>query len=586
MIQGDVMKIFSRNKIRDAVSFFPALMGSMLLFMTNMAYGQSPGMIVSGSPCVGSYMVFRQPNCSGGWSIANANSGTHYRIESTDYDQGTFTASMKITWLKAVNNVQVSACGHYSDLFNVVEIGPTPEISLTANTTTVCSNSSETVTFTAHPVNVGTYPNYKWYVNGGLVSEGNAATTFSRVASGFSNGDEVKVILFSTVACYGVTAPNSSIVMNVKSAPSVNAGSDQDATLPLASVTLTGAVSYNDGAIGSTTWSKTSGPAVTLSGTNTAVLTLTDLLPGTYVFRLQAKDNCNATSYDEVKVIAHYPPNNWNYVREENILVPGVTAADAVPGLTVGMRTEKTTYIDGVGRPAQVVDWQQSPQGLDMIQPVGYDGLGREYRKYLPFTSGTSGWYRADDAFIDAANNYTYKGDAAAFYSGNSAVAGDVRPFAETIFEPSPLNRPATEYGPGQAWSTDGDDKPTRINYQTNVFGTGGQQERIIAFKIDDTGRLVLRDALSGYVESGGYYSTGRLTVKQITDEQNHIVREYSNTSGQVILKRVQVVSENPALNNDAHWAETYYVYNEFGELTVVLSPEAVKSVKSALIQH
>lgn len=87
-------------------------------------------------------------------------------------------------------------------------------------------------------------------------------------------------------------------------APIVNAGTGITIKLPVNTVTLNGAASYDlDGTITSYQWSKISGPAqhtfVDASAVTTAVI---NLVAGTYKFRLQATDNNNAVNDDTVTV--------------------------------------------------------------------------------------------------------------------------------------------------------------------------------------------------------------------------------------------------------------------------------------------
>ncbi|WP_088340977.1 PKD domain-containing protein [Robiginitalea sediminis] len=86
--------------------------------------------------------------------------------------------------------------------------------------------------------------------------------------------------------------------------PVVDAGADQDITLPISSVVLTGTASDPDGgAIAAFVWTQESGPATaTLSGADTATLTASDLVEGTYVFRLTVTDDEGDTAFDEVQV--------------------------------------------------------------------------------------------------------------------------------------------------------------------------------------------------------------------------------------------------------------------------------------------
>lgn len=89
------------------------------------------------------------------------------------------------------------------------------------------------------------------------------------------------------------------------SAPVVSAGADKTVTLPLASLSIYGNATDNDGTISSYKWTKVSGPTVTMSNTTTKTLSLTNLVSGTFVFRLTATDNSANAEYDDVKVIVN-----------------------------------------------------------------------------------------------------------------------------------------------------------------------------------------------------------------------------------------------------------------------------------------
>src|SRR5262249_29166169 len=76
--------------------------------------------------------------------------------------------------------------------------------------------------------------------------------------------------------------------------PTADAGPDQTLKLPTASVILTGAATNTSGAV-TYQWTKKSGGAATLLNQTTNVLTLQDLVEGSYVFELRATD---AVSFD------------------------------------------------------------------------------------------------------------------------------------------------------------------------------------------------------------------------------------------------------------------------------------------------
>ncbi|MBC7946775.1 MAG: T9SS type A sorting domain-containing protein [Chitinophagaceae bacterium] len=93
-------------------------------------------------------------------------------------------------------------------------------------------------------------------------------------------------------------------------APTSNAGPDRTLTLPTNSTTLNGSGTDADGSISTYAWTRVSGPTTfTLGTANAAVTTLTNLVQGTYVFRLTVTDNGGATATDNVTVIVNPAPN-------------------------------------------------------------------------------------------------------------------------------------------------------------------------------------------------------------------------------------------------------------------------------------
>jgi hypothetical protein len=229
------------------------------------------------------------------------------------------------------------------------------------------------------------------------------------------------------------------------------------------------------------------------------------------------------------------------------------------------------TYFDGVGRSVQEIAIKGSPAATDVVRPIVYDQNGREFRKYLPFVSAESnGAFKT--VMFNSVGNYTHN-----FYANTSdKIADDTRPFTETIFEQSPFNRPAQDFGVGQNWKDN--NKFIQHQYFVNVNGTLAGQEQIIAWKVDASG-LPIRDTAVNSFVSGGHYTTGQLNIKSTKDEQGNEVREYVDKEGRTILKKVQAVSGIAQTNNDTHWAMTYYIYDDFGNLSVVLPPEAVKAI-------
>lgn len=93
---------------------------------------------------------------------------------------------------------------------------------------------------------------------------------------------------------------------NTNIPPVVNAGANQSLAYLTTTTTLFGTVSDPDGTISSFTWTKVSGPASgSVTSPNSLTTTVTGLVSGTYVFRLTATDNGNASGFANVTVIVN-----------------------------------------------------------------------------------------------------------------------------------------------------------------------------------------------------------------------------------------------------------------------------------------
>ena len=96
----------------------------------------------------------------------------------------------------------------------------------------------------------------------------------------------------------------------VNQSPTANAGTDINLTLPSNSTTLTGTGTDPDGTVASYAWSRVSGPTTyTLANASSASTALTNLVQGTYVFRLTVTDDKGATTSDNISVTVNAAPN-------------------------------------------------------------------------------------------------------------------------------------------------------------------------------------------------------------------------------------------------------------------------------------
>jgi gliding motility-associated-like protein len=111
----------------------------------------------------------------------------------------------------------------------------------------------------------------------------------------------------------------------VNSTPSANAGQDKTVNLPTNSTTLNGSGADSDGSISSYLWTKVSGPAgITIGDVSKNILSLSNLVAGSYQFQLTVTDNDGASDSDlvAVEVIAANINPNVNAGSNKQITLP------------------------------------------------------------------------------------------------------------------------------------------------------------------------------------------------------------------------------------------------------------------------
>lgn len=123
-------------------------------------------------------------------------------------------------------------------------------------------------------------------------------------------------------------------------APVARAGNDITITLPTSNTTLDGSWSSDpDGTINSFSWSRISGPTqFTIANSSAATTGLSNLVQGTYAFRLVVTDNNGATASDTVQVIVNAAPPPPN---QAPVSVAG-------PDISITLPTNSTT-LNGTG---------------------------------------------------------------------------------------------------------------------------------------------------------------------------------------------------------------------------------------------
>jgi Domain of unknown function (DUF6443) len=248
------------------------------------------------------------------------------------------------------------------------------------------------------------------------------------------------------------------------------------------------------------------------------------------------------------QVIVGTIASDWNYIRTRDLNLAGVVDTTTAAALTSPNDVQQTTeYFDGLGRPIQKVARQASPLGYDMVSVQTYDPVGREAVNYLPYTAGSTDGNYKTTALQDLANFNSLQFPTDQYYYG------------QVQFEPSPLNRVASTYSPGNSWVGSG--RGVGLQYLVNAT-TDSVELWNISFT---TGSLPV---------NGQQYPAGVLSKLVTTDEQGHQVVEYKDKDGHTVLKKVQAVN----VPGTAHvgWLCTYYIYDDLNNLRFVIPPKAV----------
>ena len=195
---------------------------------------------------------------------------------------------------------------------------------------------------------------------------------------------------------------------------------------------------------------------------------------------------------------------------------------------------DRVQFFDGNGREETelIRDFWQSG-ALATLQT--YDTLGHADRKWLPVPVSGNSYVTPSQIMAQGISRYS-----------NS------RPYTESTYLPFPSDSITAVYGPGSQWAGKGVTDSTFVNTATVGWLNCAR------FNIGSDGSLVHQ----------GLVTTGMLLVNKTTDEDGHTQLLFSDAEGKTILSR--------ALLGDT-LVDTYYVYDDYGQLCYVLPPEASK---------
>lgn len=245
-----------------------------------------------------------------------------------------------------------------------------------------------------------------------------------------------------------------------------------------------------------------------------------------------------------------------NYVKTTKLLEP-VSITTLNSSSSSIQKKETISYMDGLGRTTQTIGVKQSPSGKDVVLHNEYDQYGRTIKQFLPLpTTQTSGNY-----FNNASANLS------TYYQANFS---DSRPFSESRYDESPMNRLNEQSSAGDTWllSHNSDtDHTKKIEYGSN---DENEVYNITVNESSTTQPFIFNYYSKGMLEKSvaknenWKVSDGKLnTTELFTDKNKRLVAKFTYVEDGSVIKKLA----------------TYNVYDKVGNLIYIFPPKAMENL-------
>lgn len=234
------------------------------------------------------------------------------------------------------------------------------------------------------------------------------------------------------------------------------------------------------------------------------------------------------STYEENYIFENNPlPMGENYVLSVAPL-DATSRVDIINGqasLCGGIRAKTNIqYYDGLGRPTESIAVAAAPDKRDLVEVTRYSGLHNITQLWLPVPFQTEGQYIDISALNTQAQDY---------YNDN-------RPYTETLYELSSLERIVEKKRPGESYFF----YPLSNDYSINT-----ETDSVHIYKVLNNGNLKA---------TGCYYAPSTLYKTTVLDEDGKGIVTYTDKLGYKIM-------EEYAGNR------TYYVHDNLDRLRFVL---------------
>jgi SprB repeat len=165
--------------------------------------------------CTGQSVTFTAVPTNGGSSPSFQwkRNGTNIGTNSPTCTYSSLSNNDVITVVMTSNLSCVSTSTATSNALTMINGTATASVNMSASSGSVCGGN--VVSFTATPVNGGSSPTYQWKLNN--VNIGTNSPTFT--SSSLSNGDQVRVVMTSSIGCATPNPANSNTLTLIVSPP-------------------------------------------------------------------------------------------------------------------------------------------------------------------------------------------------------------------------------------------------------------------------------------------------------------------------------------------------------------------------------
>ncbi|GEJ45537.1 hypothetical protein CRS_21450 [Chryseobacterium sp. ON_d1] len=205
---------------------------------------------------------------------------------------------------------------------------------------------------------------------------------------------------------------------------------------------------------------------------------------------------------------------------------------------TCTKKSETVQYADGFGRNKQVISIGATPSGKDIVQHIEYDNYDRQVKSFLPVPQSGSQGGAIYSAPLANAN----------------AVYGSEKIYSEKIFQNDISGRIKQVIPAGNAWAS----HPLQLAVSGNASGDQVRKITVVTSWVNN--------ATSYTLSYNPDYAPNQLSKSIATDGDGNTTTEFTNGSGKTVLVRK---------NDGTKPIDTYYIYDEFGNLAYVIPPLA-----------